>query len=201
MKTSTIDRIASRLRVPGNAKGVATVELALVLPLLVVLVLGVYELSQAIAANNVITNMSREGANLASRTGTSPQEIMKALGETASQIDVHDNGIIYLTRILQTNISSSGKKGPQVLEQYRWGGASLADAPESRVWVCDRANNWVNDQCDIEPDIHSATRTADLDMPLNAGEEVVVMEVFYLYQPVLSLFKTASRPLYSRTLL
>ena len=200
MKTSVTDILRALVRISGNNRGAAVVEMALVLPLLVALVLGLYEFSTAIAANNIITNMSREGANLAARSGASPADIMSALSETASQIDMRESGTIYLTRIQEMAIGSSGK-GPQVISQYRWVGSALESAPVSKVWACTNSSSWDGDQCDIGPAIPSANRTAALDMELREGEELVVVEVFYVYRPVLKFFQTRDLSLYSRTML
>ncbi len=176
-------------------KGAAAVEMALILPLLLVVVFGLFEFSRGILANNTITSMSREGANLYSRTGTPPGDIMSALSGTASQVNMVDNGIIYMTRIQQTG----GK--PQVLEQFRWIDSALVDPPSSGVWLCAGSSDWDGEQCDIGPALPSATRTATLDMTLNDGEEIVAVEVFYVYRPAFTFYLKKDLTFYSRTLL
>ena len=177
-------------------KGEDAVEMAFFLPLLLGVVFGLFEFSRGILANNTITSMSREGANLYSRTGTPPGDIMSALAGTASQVNMVDNGIIYMTRIQQTG----GK--PQVLEQFRWIDSALADAPSSGVWLCEPGpSDWAGEQCDIGPALSSATRTATLDMTLNDGEEIVAVEVFYVYRPAFTFYLKKDLTFYSRTLL
>lgn len=191
-------KVIQRLNVFGQArfqKGAAAVEMALILPLLLVVAFGLFEFARGILANNVITGMSREGANLYSRTGTPPGDIMTALASTASQVNMVDNGIIYMTRIQQTG----GK--PQVLEQFRWIDSALADAPSSGVWLCAGPSDWDGEECDIGPALPSATRTATLDMTLNDGEEIVAVEVFYVYRPAFTFYLKKDLTFYSRTLL
>jgi Flp pilus assembly protein TadG len=53
-----------------NARGQAMVELALILPLATVLVLGVVEVSYALLDEHIITKLAREGSNLISRDAT-----------------------------------------------------------------------------------------------------------------------------------
>ncbi len=178
-----------------SPKGAAAVEMALVLPLLLVVAFGLFEFSRGILANNVITGISREGANLYSRTGTPPGDIMTALAGTASQVNMVDNGIIYMTRIQQTG------GNPQVLEQFRWIDSALADPPASTIWLCDGPSSWNGEQCDIGPALPSATRTATLDMTLNDGEEIVAVEVFYVYRPAFAFYLKKDLTFYSRTLL
>ena len=83
MKTRTHDNIDS---------GQAMIELALVLLFLVSLLLGVFDFARAIRTNNTIANMSREGANLASRTALAQQDIMNTLADTAQPLNMQSNG-------------------------------------------------------------------------------------------------------------
>jgi Flp pilus assembly protein TadG len=65
------------------------VELALVLPILVTLALGIFDLSCAIRANNILINVSREGASLAlrtSRSAISAEDLMNSLAATAQPL-------------------------------------------------------------------------------------------------------------------
>ncbi len=56
--------IAGRRPDPGE-RGVASVEMVLVLPLLIVLVMGIVEASWAIAQQNAVRGVAREGARVA----------------------------------------------------------------------------------------------------------------------------------------
>lgn len=176
--------------------------MALILPLLLVVVMGLYEFSRAISVNNVITNLSREGANLASRTASSSGDIIEALVQTTGHINFHDQGIIYVTRILKTSFGQSGKDA-QVLTQHRWVGADLGDPPASRVWVCEGngSSNWAGDECDIKPALPSKNRSVTIDMLFENGEEAVAVEVYYVYKPSFLFVLKKELPLYSLTLL
>lgn len=195
MKTFKADKSRHILRPPLSQKGVAALEMALVLPLLLVVVFGLFELSLGLLANNVITGMSREGANLYSRTGTLPADIMSSLAQTASQVNMVDNGIIYMTKIQEVD------GNPQVVEQFRWDGSALGSPPNSQVWLCDGSSSWSGGDCNMGGVLDDAGRTATLNMALNAGEEVVSVEVFYIYSPAFDFFLKRDLDLYSRTLL
>ena len=67
-----------------HGSGQSMIELAIILPILLLLCFGAAELSHAILYNNILINMSREGANLASRTTQSPQFIINALSRTSA---------------------------------------------------------------------------------------------------------------------
>lgn len=204
MKTSKTDtdRILGKERWFHSQQGAAAVEMALVLPLLLVVVMGLYEFSRAISVNNVITNISREGANLASRTASSSGDIIEALAQTASQADFHDHGTIYITRVLKTSFGQSGKDA-QVLAQHRWVGAELENPPASKVWICEGngSSSWDGDECDIKPALPSNNRSVNIDMLFENGEETVAVEVYYVYQPTFLFILKNELPLYSLTLL
>jgi len=53
-----------------NDRGQALVELALVMPLIILLLLGVIEVSYALLDQHVVTKLTREGSNLISRDAT-----------------------------------------------------------------------------------------------------------------------------------
>ena len=91
---------AKAYRILHESTGQAMVEAAMVLPLLVLLVIGVFEFSRSIQANNIVVAMSREAANLASRPPTPPsQDIMDAVGDTAQPLVMTAHGMIYITKV------------------------------------------------------------------------------------------------------
>jgi Flp pilus assembly protein TadG len=95
MEAVMMSRLNAKL---ADSSGQSAVEIALVLPLLVLMALGIYDFSRAIQANNIIVNMSREGANLVSRTTRDPQDIMNALAFTANPLAINTDGMMYITK-------------------------------------------------------------------------------------------------------
>jgi Flp pilus assembly protein TadG len=79
-------------------RGAAMVEMALVLPLFLLLVLGVIEFGRAMMIANLVTNAAREGARMAVLDGSTNTEVNNAVeaflqssigyGITAADIDV-----------------------------------------------------------------------------------------------------------------
>lgn len=67
------DLIDRRIRASDRAHGQAVVELALVIPLLMILIFGAWELGRVMDAWIIITNASREGARVAARGATVDQ--------------------------------------------------------------------------------------------------------------------------------
>ncbi len=56
-----------RLRILGSSSGQSLVEFAVMLPLVLLIVLGVVEVSYAVLDQQVVTRLTREGSNLISR--------------------------------------------------------------------------------------------------------------------------------------
>jgi TadE-like protein len=67
-----------------EASGQSLVEMAMILPLFVVLVLGIVEISYALIDQHVVTRLTREGSNLISRD-TTLEDAAKAMKGMASQ--------------------------------------------------------------------------------------------------------------------
>lgn len=137
-----------KLREPS---GQSLVELALVLPVLVVIFLGIIDLCRAINAYNGIANISREGASLASRSGLGPQKIMNVLADTAKPLAMQTNGMIYIT---EAQVDGTG----WTFTQEAWQGKSI---PPSTIT--------------------SASVTQLLDPLKGTGRNVYICEVFYKY--------------------
>lgn len=168
--------------------GQALLELALVLPLLVLLALGVFDFSRAIHAKNIITNVSREGASLASRSSLPQTDIMNALAYTAQPLDMNNRGMIYITKVTG-GINTTGSNVHPIIQdtindQTRWKGKT---SPQSKVWNPTDAN----------------TNAKNLGtLSLNNGDAVYVVEVFYDYQSIFSIGNKMlqSHKLYSMTI-
>jgi Flp pilus assembly protein TadG len=83
-------------------RGVAVVELAITLPLLGVLVLGITEFSQLMGASQVVSNASRRGARLAARN------------DTVTASEVQSDVRAFLTGALPSLSGSSGSSAISV---------------------------------------------------------------------------------------
>jgi hypothetical protein len=165
---------------PRAARGIAAVELAIVLPLLALLLFMLADLSRAIQAKTILLNISREGANLASRSTSdlsgSGQAIMNALAASTPPLDMNKRGMIYITKIM----GYTAKNGLRniVLEQYRWDAGARASGylPASQVWQC---GSWSHGTCTgIAKDDHAPT-VALMQNQLADGELIYAVETFY----------------------
>lgn len=85
------------LKLLKNKKGQSIVELAIVLPILLIILMGIFEFGRVMNAYMVITNASREGARLAS-VGESYSTVIEKIEDATYPLDVNK---------LQINISPS----------------------------------------------------------------------------------------------
>ncbi|WP_298412097.1 TadE family protein [Janthinobacterium sp.] len=177
-------RRRSRLLPRRAVRGIAAVEFAIVLPLLALLLFMVVDLSRAIQAKIILLNISREGANLASRATSdlsgSGQSIMNALAASTPPLDMNKRGMIYITKIMGYASSPTAGVRNIVLEQYRWDAGAKASGylPASQVWRC---GSWSNGTCTgIAKDKDKDAPTVTL-MPnqLADGELIYAVETFY----------------------
>jgi hypothetical protein len=160
-----------------RSRGAAAVEFILCLPLLLLLALPVIDLARVLQANIILTNMAREGANLALRTLNAEQAIMDALAATAPPLDMATHGMIHITKIMAVR----GKGGPRnvVVAQSRWTGGAYE--PTTSVWSCGAAGtHWDSaGKCAGLPPPATAPTVGVMAGALNDGDVVYLVETFY----------------------
>ncbi len=167
------------------------VELALILPILLILVFGVIDFGRAIHYNNVIVNMSREGANLSSRAGgsISKQNVIVALVETAEPLSMKTEGMIYITEV-----DARPDGTAEVVAQYR---ATSGDSGlVSQTWTCP---SWgAGGVCNV-PNPRPIINLGVNLLPDEKG--IFAVEVMYDYQILLDYVMKIGPKLYSRTVM
>lgn len=92
--------------------GQALLELALVLPMMLIFVLGIVDFSRAIYDREVITNLAGEGSSLASRGTSLPNAIAAVEVDTGSDISLSTLGCVIIS-----SVGTGGKTGYQVTGQ------------------------------------------------------------------------------------
>src|ERR1039458_10225818 len=80
----------------GDERGAALIELAFCMSTLLILVFGLIDFSLIIFDNQVMSGLSRQGSDLASR-GTSMTDTVSALGIQGASLNIGTNGRIILT--------------------------------------------------------------------------------------------------------
>ncbi|MET0265848.1 MAG: TadE/TadG family type IV pilus assembly protein [Duganella sp.] len=179
-----------------RAAGLAAVEFALLLPVLIVLMLALVDIARALQANMILINLSREGANLAARgrlqLSDNSQAIIGQVAASAPPLDMNARGMIYITRLM-----GSGSK-TTVLEQYRWddsknnqGFRVSGYAPASKIWSCSNWASGVAGTC-VVPTGANAPSVALLAGKLAEGEVIYAVETFYKFNMGFSTFSFGS---------
>jgi hypothetical protein len=169
----------SRARHPTGriqAKGNSLIELAIVLPILLLLLWGVVDFGRAILFNNILVNMSREGANLASRTAQSPRFIIDALNHTAAPLTMETDGMIYITKVRGVMVGGILKSVVQTQYRATSGDTSLGS---NLSWKC---TSWPAGQCTMPA--ADSDKEVTLPFALALGAELQVVETIYDYTPL-----------------
>lgn len=155
-------------------------EFALLLLVFSALMLVVYDFACAIRASNVIANMSREGANLASRPAAGLQNlqgIMNALAATAKPLEMRSRGMMFITVV----------QGDSIQSQEAWENSSLKDAIGSRIGSPSLG------------DPHPKAKNLS-SLNLSPSQTAYVVEIFYNYQSLFSNSAvTVANQFYSKT--
>jgi hypothetical protein len=154
------------------------IELAFLLPILIMLAFGVVDIGRLIHARLVITNVSREGGSLASRDIRQGNALITMLQSSASPFDLKNaEGRIWLTRIK----AGEKKEDPEPHIDSRFTGGTLVAASAITGSVGNAPGG-------LSPALYNHLRfntgnsTADIS-------EITVVEVFYLYRPITPLPK------------
>src|SRR3954463_16524000 len=83
----------------SSESGTATVEFALITPILLMLMLGVIEFGRGFERVHAMVGISRESANLAAR-GTSLQQSVQVALSSGSDINLTQNGGVIATEVV-----------------------------------------------------------------------------------------------------
>lgn len=117
--------------------GASLAELAVILPVILVLLLGIVDMGRVLYSHQVLNDLSREAANLVSR-GSTVDAAFAAASFDEGPVSVSENGIMIVSTIRRRSIDDPT---PWVIDQERRGTVSSAG---SRVGAPGRAANVPN---------------------------------------------------------
>jgi len=106
-------------------RGQSVVEFAVILPLLLVVVLGVVEVSYALMDQHVVTKLTREGANLISRN-TSLQDAATVLKSMSGRPVNFDSNAKVIFTVLRTGATTGTSNYGQTIIYQRYEYGALA---------------------------------------------------------------------------
>ena len=99
-------------------RGVAMAELAVILPLVLVVLLGIIDIGRLIKTHQALNDLGREAANLVSRGASIEAAVAAVTVAKNGPVDVKDNGLIIISTLQR---HSAGDARPWVMDQYRTG--------------------------------------------------------------------------------
>lgn len=131
-------RLARRLQ-RGYQRGAAIIEMALLTPLLIALAVPVYFFARNMMAQHMITNVSRELANLDARTPSPDiQSLMNTVAATVTPpFDFDRKGMMFITEVQGADCDASGAACQKlaVVRHFVWLGAGHL-VENSRIYGC-----------------------------------------------------------------
>jgi len=155
-----------------NERGVAILELAIILPVLLLIAFAIIDFGRLFQARLILSNLSREGGSIASRDIKSPADLITMLQTGATPLDLATSGRIYIWKIRageseddpdpyidDTKSASSGSLSRE---------SSIGNSKTNLGLTGDLYNHLV---------FNPANATADIS-------EITVVEVFYDFTPV-----------------
>ena len=152
-------------------RGVAAVEMALILPLMLIVIFAIIDFGRLVQARLVITTLAREGGSLACRDVQSATNLVTMLQDGASPLNLATSGQIYITKIDAGN--SSQNPYPTIDSSSAHGGAlSVQSSIGSNL-------QYLGLPSDLYQHLvfNNSNNTADISA-------VTVVEVFYQFTPI-----------------
>ena len=116
-----------------DARGQSLLEFAMVLPLVLVLALGVIEVSYALLDQHVVTKLTREGSNLISRDASLAETAVALRNMSTRPVDFANSARMILSVIKMVNTVGATNLNKEVLYQRYEFGAIAASSQLTTV--------------------------------------------------------------------
>ena len=172
-------------------RGVALIEFAFVLPILIIMGLAVVDIGRLIQVRLIVTNLAREGGSIASRQSTLDPDLVTMLQSSSNPpMDLSGaNGKIYISRI---RAGTAQDNSPAMTTQLSGGALpwSTGIGSGARLGLSQRLYN------------HLVYRVQPTNPPQSASDisEITVVEIYAKYRPITPLPNFILRDLLLRDL-
>lgn len=105
-----------------SSRGQSLIELALVMPLLIIVVLGVVEFSYALLHQHVVTRLTREGSNLISRDTSLLDAQTAMVSMSSAPVNFSSNSTLIFSVVENVATIGAGNYNKNILYQrYQYG--------------------------------------------------------------------------------
>ncbi len=174
--------IARKLR---SQKGMATVEFAVIASMLLLMVFVIIDFGSLIQAQAVVTNISREGGNLASRDLKNGPDLLNLLEASSTPLDFESNPTKFKMYLAKVDAgTSSGTPDPTctVQESGTLQGNGVVSPAASGT-------------CDLPSNLYDLLRFDDL-IQTSPVSQFTVVKVYYAHKPMTpmeEMFKAAGK--------
>jgi Flp pilus assembly protein TadG len=160
-----------------NARGVALIEFAISLPVLIIMAFGIIDFGRLIQARIIVSNLAREGGSIASRDGTidgGDANLITMIQSSGRPLNLTGgDGKVIITRLEAGKSASS--TNPTVSAQLSGGSLSVGSAVGAGKTNLGLSNALYN---------HLVFKTANSASDIS---EITIVEVIYKYRPVTPL--------------
>lgn len=171
---------------PGNRRawngktGIATVEMAMVLPLMIIMVFAIIDFGRLIQARIIVTNIAREGGSLASRDALPVPNLVAMLQAGGTPLNMIAGGRIYIWRI---SAGTSARSPDPWIDPTLSASAGGLNVPSSIS--SGQANLGLTSQLYRHLEFDPDNQSSDIS-------NVTVVEVFYKYSAITPISKFVS---------
>jgi len=162
--------IARKLR---SQKGIATIEFAVIASMMLLMVFVIIDFGSLIQAQAVVTNISREGGNLASRDLKNGPDLLNLLEASSTPLDFESNPTMFKMYLAKVDAgTSSGTPDPTctVQESGTLQGNGVVSPAASGT-------------CDLPSNLYDLLSFDDL-IQTSPVSQFTVVKVYYAHKPM-----------------
>jgi hypothetical protein len=170
-------RKRSFLHARCKSEGQSVVELAMVLPLILLLVLGVIEMGYALYEDHLIIKLAREGSNLISRQSTFTEVEAALQAATSAPVTFDANGKLILS-VIKLGTGGANLDKPIISQRHFLGSltaSSIIGEPPGTSYY--GAPNYAAKDADNDANIRIAGALPN-GLTLTAGQSVYITEIY-----------------------
>lgn len=165
----------SRLR---SSRGQSIVEFAICMPLLLLLTLGVVEVSNALLSQHIITKIAREGSNMISRE-VKLTDAENALRNMSSNPGVFNANNRVIFSVLLRSQSGSNNGQLVLYQRYTFGNASLGNSKLNGSGTFNAANDYTASNPNNDAGLRVTNAPAGI--ATDGGSMIYVTEIYTSY--------------------